>query len=75
MKVYLLDSFYPDGVEYAAERAEVIRSAVHREAAHADVLADLGDQLAPPQIDTLAGGERHRLTDVASTARRCGGPL
>lgn len=25
MKIYVLDSFYPDGVEYAAQRAEVIR--------------------------------------------------
>src|ERR1700674_5887919 len=25
MKIYVLDSFYPDGVEYAARRAEVIR--------------------------------------------------
>jgi D-3-phosphoglycerate dehydrogenase len=25
MKIYVLDAFYPDGVEYAAERAEVIR--------------------------------------------------
>jgi D-3-phosphoglycerate dehydrogenase / 2-oxoglutarate reductase len=25
MKIYVLDSFYPDGVAYAAERAEVIR--------------------------------------------------
>src|ERR1700687_2022483 len=25
MKIYLLDSFYPDGVAYAAQRAEVIR--------------------------------------------------
>src|ERR1700674_4971036 len=25
MKIYVLDSFYPDGVEYAAQRAEVVR--------------------------------------------------
>src|SRR5260370_41157323 len=25
MKIYVLDSFFPDGVEYAAQRAEVIR--------------------------------------------------
>jgi hypothetical protein len=25
MKIYVLDPFYPDGVEYAAQRAEVIR--------------------------------------------------
>jgi D-3-phosphoglycerate dehydrogenase len=25
MKIYVLDSFYPAGVEYAAQRAEVIR--------------------------------------------------
>jgi D-3-phosphoglycerate dehydrogenase / 2-oxoglutarate reductase len=25
MKIYVLDAFYPDGVEYAAQRAEVIR--------------------------------------------------
>jgi len=25
MKIYVLDSFYPDGVAYAAQRAEVIR--------------------------------------------------
>ena len=25
MKIYVLDSFYPDGIEYAAQRAEVIR--------------------------------------------------
>ena len=25
MKIYLLDAFYPDGVEYAAQRAEIIR--------------------------------------------------
>src|SRR6202020_2025079 len=25
MKIYLLDSFYPSGVDYAAERAEIIR--------------------------------------------------